>query len=204
MRTGIYGGTFNPVHNGHINILRGFYEKLNLDRIIVIPARVPPHKEAHSLASEDDRMNMLQLALTDIDMEVIISDIELLSEGKSYTYITLSKLREMYPDDEFYLLMGEDMFLIIDKWMNSEYIMRNAVICGSNRSSDGQIRMREYADNLQQQRDYFRYRVVEIPFIDVSSTQIRECADDFSAVSELVPRDVAEYITKNHLYHGGD
>ena len=103
METGIYGGTFNPVHLGHIHLLKAAAPCF--DRILVMPDRVPPHKEAEMLASGEDRAAMLRLAVSDIPKTEVCT-LELEAEGRSYTYLTLRKLRALYPDDRFTLIIG--------------------------------------------------------------------------------------------------
>ena len=137
MRTGIYGGTFNPIHRAHIHLVREFAKRLSLDRILLIPTGTPPHKAAKQLASNEDRIQMLRLAAAEVtECPVEISEIEMRREGKSYTADTLTQLKALYPGDELFLLMGEDMFLTIDQWYQPERIFRAAVICGAPRDFD--------------------------------------------------------------------
>ena len=115
METGIYGGTFNPVHLGHIHLLKAAAPCF--DRILVMPDRVPPHKEAERLASGEDRAAMLRLAVSDIPKAEVCT-LELEAEGRSYTYLTLRKLRALYPDDRFTLIIGGDMLRTFKEWRN--------------------------------------------------------------------------------------
>ena len=121
MKTGIYGGTFNPIHNGHLHIVEEFRRGLGLDRVLLIPTRVPPHKAAPDLASAGERFAMCRLAAQGKPW-LELSDIEMRREGKSYTAETLEELSVLYPQDQFYLLMGEDMFLTLGRWYRPETI----------------------------------------------------------------------------------
>ena len=121
MKTGIYGGTFNPIHNGHLHIVEEFRRGLGLDRVLLIPTRVPPHKAAPDLASAGERFAMCRLAAQGKPW-LELSDIEMRREGKSYTAETLEELSALYPQDQFYLLMGEDMFLTLGRWYRPETI----------------------------------------------------------------------------------
>ena len=114
-KTGIFGGTFNPIHLGHVRLGQMVLNDLKLDRIIYIPDNTPPHKSDKDLASGSDRLKMIELALKDCD-NLEASDIELRREGKSYTYQTLLELKKMYPGDELFLITGADMFLTLDRW----------------------------------------------------------------------------------------
>ena len=98
MKIGLFGGTFNPVHSGHVNLVKNFKEKLNLDKVLVIPTATPPHKEAKELASSEDRIEMCKLAFGDL---AEVSDVEIRRGGKSYTVETLEELKKIYKNDDF-------------------------------------------------------------------------------------------------------
>lgn len=195
MKTGIYGGTFNPIHRGHLHILTEFYRRLGLDRVLVIPTRIPPHKRAGNLASAEDRLEMCRLAVGEIPIRAEVSDLEVRRKEKSYTADTLLELRGLYPGDSLYLLMGEDMFLTVQNWYAPEVIFENAVICAAPRSREGHEALLRHARKLADQFPEFRYAVEDIPYLPVSSTRIRE-----SGALDEVPESVAEYIRKRGLY----
>ena len=132
-RIGIFGGSFNPPHLGHILAVREFREKLTLDRVLLIPAATPPHKTltANSPAA-DHRLEMTRLAAAELPFAEV-SDIELRREGASYTADTIEALRRVYPQDEFFLLMGTDMFLSFDTWYQPERIAAQATIAVAHR-----------------------------------------------------------------------
>ena len=119
MRIGIFGGAFNPVHNGHINLAKSYIESLSLDKLLVIPTANPPHKTALGLADKEDRLTMLSLAFSGVN-KTEISDIEFRRTDKSYTYETIKELRKLYSCDDFFLIIGEDQFLSFDKWYQYE------------------------------------------------------------------------------------
>ena len=129
MKIGVFGGTFNPVHLGHLNCLKSVAEQAGLDKMIVMPDRIPPHKQAEDLASSEDRLNMCRLAFADIPC-VEISDWELKQEGKSYSVITLRHLKEIYPHDKLFFIMGSDMLLSFEEWYQyKEILSLSALIC---------------------------------------------------------------------------
>ena len=123
MRIGVYGGSFNPIHAAHTALLTAFARRLLLDRLLLIPAGIPPHKAAPDLASGADRMEMCRIAAKGFTVcPVEVLDIEVRREGKSYTADTLAELKMVYSRNELFLLMGEDMFLTVEKWRQPERI----------------------------------------------------------------------------------
>jgi nicotinate-nucleotide adenylyltransferase len=201
LKTGIYGGTFNPIHRGHIHLLEEFTRRLELDRVLLIPTRVPPHKLAPELASGEDRMAMCRLAVGDLP-HLQISDIEMRREGKSYTAETLEELSRQYPEDQFYLLMGEDMFLTVERWYRPETIFFLATVCATPRSAHGMgkllMKKEEYAS-----RYGARCMVEDIPYLPISSTQVRDWVREGRDITPLVPEAVAGYIKEQGIYRKG-
>ena len=198
MKTGIYGGTFNPIHNGHLHIVEEFRRGLGLDRVLLIPTRVPPHKAAPDLASAGERFAMCRLAAQGKPW-LELSDIEMRREGKSYTAETLEELSALYPQDQFYLLMGEDMFLTLGRWYRPETIFSLASVCTTPRSPDGLDALRqkalEYTGQFQA-----RCFLEHIPYLPISSTQVRQGVARGADVSGLVPQAVAAYMKERGLY----
>jgi len=127
-RIGIYGGTFNPPHIGHIQAAKQAVEALGLTRLLVIPDRIAPHKAMPgNSATPQQRLDMLRIALEDCP-GIEVSDLELNREGPSYTYETILQLKELYPDAKLVLLMGTDMFLSFHTWRNPQIIQDNAML----------------------------------------------------------------------------
>ena len=127
MRTGIFGGTFNPFHNGHKKALNAFIKEFDLDRVFVIPTAIPPHKEIKKDISDDDRLRITRLSISDVK-QAEICDWEIKNGGKSYTYLTLEHFRKEYPDDKLFLYVGTDMFLTLHEWRFPERIVSEATI----------------------------------------------------------------------------
>lgn len=198
MKTGIYGGTFNPIHKGHLHIVEAFRKGLGLDRVLLIPTRVPPHKAALDLASPQDRFAMCQLAIQGQPW-LELSDMEMRREGKSYTAETLEELSALYPQDQFYLLMGEDMFLTLGRWYRPETIFSLASVCTAPRSVHGMDALREKA--LEYTGTFHaRCFLDHIPYLPISSTQVRQAVARGEDVASLVPEAVARYIRERGLY----
>lgn len=199
MRTAVYGGSFNPIHWGHVYVLKEFMARLGLGRALLVPAGVPPHKRAPDLAPAEHRLAMCRLAAEELpDRPVEVSTVELERPGRSFTSDTLALLNERYPGDELFLLMGEDMFLTVDQWHEAGEIFRRAVLCAAPRSPQGLARLEEKARRLEALGA--RCAVEGVPFRDVSSTRVRELARQGADLSALVPERVAEYIRRHKIY----
>ncbi len=191
MKIGIFGGTFNPVHNGHVRLAENFKEELNLDKLLIIPTAVPPHKEAENIASGEDRLKMCELAFENIGE---VSDIELARGGRSYTVETLESLKEIYTDAEFYFLVGSDMLLCFRRWYRYEDILSMCTLCATDR------------DNAESCRDADNELFEKIIFCDfpktvVSSSEVREKLKKKEDILHLVPQKVEKYIKEKGLYN---
>lgn len=196
MRIGIFGGAFNPVHNGHLNLAETFFEDLRLDKLLLIPTAKPPHKSDEGLLSGEDRVNMLRLALENKPYE--ISTIEFECKDKSYTYNTLLELKKLYPDSEFFLIIGADQFIHFDKWYRYSDILDMVTLCTSARENEEEKQLIiKSAQRLGiKDRFYMSSRAV----IRVSSSEIREKIKNGSDVSSLLPKKVFDYISEKGLY----
>ena len=198
MKIGIYGGTYNPPHTGHIQAAREAMRLLNLDRLLLIPDRIAPHKEipAGSPAPEQ-RLRMLRIAAAgQPGMEV--SDIELKREGPSYSYLTVEALRAQYPDAELILLMGTDMFLSFHVWREPERILKEAALGVFYRGEKGEReKILEQKSALEAQGA--KVELVENQILPISSTQLRRLIA-FRCADEFLPEGVGEYIRENGLY----
>lgn len=201
MRIGIYGGTFNPIHNGHITAARAAADQLGLDKLLLMPANVPPHKVLPSgSASPAQRMEMAALAAGAVGKLAQADDTELHRTGKSYTSDTLRQLKAAYPDDELWLLMGSDMFLSLHTWHEPEVICALANIGAFHRVEGGE----DDAFTAQKQRLETalgaRVAVIDNPeVIDLSSTRVREALAHGDG-REYVPTAVWGYILREQLY----
>ena len=132
MRLGIFGGTFNPPHMGHIRLVTAIADKLQLDRVLIIPASVPPHKHVLNLARSRDRFEMCRLSFEG-DRRFSVSDTELRRVGKSYTYDTLCEIKREYPDAELFLIVGSDMLATFDEWYRYHDILMMCTLCAASR-----------------------------------------------------------------------
>ena len=192
IKTGIFGGAFNPVHKGHVRLAEEAVKQLKLKRLLIIPTFDSPHKETKLLPFED-RAEMCRRAFGHIE-GVEISDIEVKLGGKSFTINTIRELKSLYPEDQFFLLIGGDMLFSFEKWFKYESILKEAKVCAIARDEDSLVDMMEYANELG------RIKVLPTKAIEISSTEIREKAARGEDITDLVPDGVAEYIAQNGLY----
>jgi nicotinate-nucleotide adenylyltransferase len=198
MKTGVFGGTFNPVHKGHIMLAEYCMDSVGLGRIIMIPTAVPPHKISNNLASENDRLNMCKLACRGKE-NFFVSDIEIKRQGKSYTYETLTQLKEIYPDDHLYTIMGADMFLTLDRWKNPEIIFEKSSIITIPRDEENKHELENFYNKVLKAMGANSV-ILPNPVMSVSSTFIRENLDNFNLISDMLDKGVYDYIIKNNLY----
>ena len=198
MRVGIYGGTFSPVHNGHVAAAKAFMEQMWLDILYIIPTGVTPHKTMKGDATAADRLEMCRLAFEGME-GVIVSDLEMRREGKSYTVDTL---RELYdPDGRLFLLMGTDMLLTLDHWREPEEIFRLCYPVYIRRESDVSLD-EQIVEKITDYHQRFGKMVPRIvaPAIELSSSDVRDAVANGYPIEDLVPPAVARYIEENHLY----
>lgn len=194
-RVGIFGGTFNPPHVGHVSAARAFLEQAQLDELIIMPAFIPPHKEYDSVVSCEERLDMCKIAFSELS-NTSISDLEIARKGKSYTYLTLEELTK--EDTDLYFLCGTDMILTMDNWKNPEIIFSLANICYIRRESD-EDKTTLIAKKCREYREKYGANVLPIDaeVIEISSSEIR---NDFGIASKYLSPGVVEYITKAGLY----
>ena len=198
-KLGILGGTFNPIHQGHVKLGQIVLSDLKLDRILYIPDNTPPHKSDKELASGKDRLNMIKLALKDCpNMEAC--DIELKREGRSYTFETLLELKIRYSNDELYLITGADMFLTLDKWREPETIFKTANIIGVPRVSSDFENMKLYAEKVIMPMGARVFMLSKTVYDNASSTFLRENICDYDKIRDMISFEVYEYIKENGLY----
>ena len=198
LRIGIYGGTFSPVHHGHVAAAKAFMEQMWLDILYIIPTGTTPHKQMDGEVTAAQRLRMCELAFEGVE-GVIVSDLEMRREGKSFTVDTLEALSG--EDRRLFLLLGTDMMLTLDKWRAPERIFELCYPVYVRRESDKALDeeiVQKIALYNQRYGKVVR-RIVTDP-IEISSTEIRAAVKAGQGVEELVPACVAAYIKENGLY----
>ena len=204
MKIGVYGGTFNPPHLGHVTAARAVFELLKLDLLLVVPDRQPPHKTLpEGSPTPEQRLEMTRLAAEQLGLgeNVRVLDVELKREGRSYTSDTLAQLKEQYPEDELWLLMGTDMFLTIQSWHAPEKILSLAGIAAFGRTEADTEELfsvqREYLYRTYPQARIFTLTIPGV--VDVSSTELRAMLAQGKG-GHLLPPAVYGCILREGLY----
>jgi len=197
IRTGILGGTFNPIHYSHIDLAIEHMHQLELDRVVIVPGYTPPHKKAENLASGEDRYNMCRLAAQGIP-HFSVSRFELEQGGNSYTYKTLRHFLDERPDVELFLITGSDMFLTVQDWREAGEIFKMATICGGARKPGEQAALEAHKRRLESMGA--RCAVINLEAKPLSSTQVREMIAAGQNPGELIHPDVWNYIIEQGLY----
>lgn len=182
-RIGLLGGTFDPIHNGHIAIAKTAIQQLKLDKLLLIPAGNPWQKS--EFTDSKHRLEMVKKAGNDLE-KVEVSDIEVNKTGPTYTFETLQELHKKYPNSELILILGSDAIAGFDTWKEPNLVKTLARIYVVQRAGD-----------FTQDWHFDR---IQMPPIEISSTEIRERVKNNESISELVPKSVNEYISANGLY----
>ncbi len=191
-RIGIFGGTFNPVHHGHLINIELIKEHFNLDLILLIPVKIPVHKTVSDNISPSDRYKMLELAIAGMK-GFQVSDIELKRESSSYTITTLEELKIIYPGDELFLIIGSDSFNELDTWKEFKKILQEYPVIVMQRSGDEQLR----DDLLSSARNVELHKQ---SMIEISSSMIRDRVKKGLLIRYLTTDDVINFIRDKGLY----
>ena len=200
-RIGIYGGTFNPPHLGHMLAARQAVRLLRLDRLLLIPDRIAPHKVLpEGSASPQQRLEMLRLSAAGIE-KTEVSDIELRREGTSFTYLTILELKQMYPKAELVLIMGTDMFLSFDKWRETKIITDHAALGVLYRGEKGEKAAID-AKKAEMEANGVKVELIENEVTAISSTDLRRMLV-FGCAEPFLPEGVGAYIREKGLYGTG-
>ncbi|UCC40982.1 MAG: nicotinate-nucleotide adenylyltransferase [Candidatus Aminicenantes bacterium] len=213
-RIGLFGGTFNPIHRGHLRAAETVQKRLLLDKILFIPSYIPPHKESVEIASPFHRLKMVELTLESYP-KFLPSSIEIEARGKSYSIITLNKIKKLYPEASIFFILGIDAFLEIDTWKDHEDVLTRCFFVVISRPGYELKKAKEFL------KGKYKERVVELPktgaegnelpltagifflaidAIDVASTAIREKIRKGDSIKNLVSEPVEAYIRKNRIY----
>ncbi|MCM8799542.1 MAG: nicotinate-nucleotide adenylyltransferase [Candidatus Omnitrophica bacterium] len=187
MKIGILGGTFNPIHLGHLILAEEVADRLNLDKVIFVPTYIPPHKDNSDIASAKDRLKMVKLAIKN-NKRFSFSDIEIKRKGFSYTIDTVKEFKILYPDDELYFIVGSDLIKYLDSWKDLGEILKLIRFVVATRPGYPLENIPSYISTIN------------IPAIDISAYQIREAIKNNRPFRYLVPEEVYYYINRKKLY----
>jgi len=187
MKIGILGGTFNPIHIGHLILAEEARERLGLDRVIFVPTYLPPHKDNADIAPASDRLKMLRLAIHG-NRYFSVSDIETKRDGRSYTIDTIKEFKAIYPKDELYFIIGSDLLKYLDDWKDLNEIIKMVKFIAATRPGYPLEKIPSYIQTMA------------IRAVDVSAFEIRSCVREDRSFRYLVPEGVFNYIKKKGLY----
>jgi nicotinate-nucleotide adenylyltransferase len=212
-KVGIFGGTFDPIHYGHLNSIETVLSELKLDEMWIVPTRQNPFKEATQSASPEHRLETVKLALSTLDAaKYKISDYELVKEGSSYTIDTLEAFSKTSPENEYFLILGADQLLGFDKWKNFKKLLKLAnVVVTSRPGSDLPKNKKEWPDYIRELIKSVRGNkvslktgkeiyVVQLKDVAASSSEIRRKIRRGESVSHLTPGIVSEYLVSQNVY----
>lgn len=196
MKVAIFGGSFNPVHNEHINIVNAAIESLSLDKAIIMPSYITPAKIGRIFASATDRLNMCKLAFADIP-KTVVSDFEISKGDISYSYLTCLEFKEKYPDSERYFIIGGDSLENFHEWKYPEEILKCVTLAVCAREDNDRLEKAEAAFYAR-----FKKQIKKFNYIgkNISSTRIRVRAALGESLDGFVSREVEKYLTDNSLY----
>ena len=197
-KIGIMGGTFNPIHNGHLALAQAAYDFCGMDEVWFMPSGISYLKVQNEILSSEDRLEMVSLAVKDIPY-FVCSDMEVCREGYTYTVDTLRLLSEQYPEDDFYFIMGADSLFGLPKWREPENI---ASLCTLVTVVRDDVDAQELLSQKILVEREFHARIILVPFdkVDISSSMIRKSIALGECVEELLPEKVLAYIKENGFY----
>ncbi|MBE6876600.1 MAG: nicotinate (nicotinamide) nucleotide adenylyltransferase [Ruminococcus sp.] len=199
-RIGLFGGSFNPPHLGHLHLAQVLHDALMLDEVLLIPAKKPPHKSDRDYAPAPGRLAMCQLMAESHDW-LNADDFELHQEQVSYTYYTAKHFTETYPEDKFFLLVGGDMLSSFTEWFRWQEILQMLSLACIAREPEEYQKLLPCAENLRQTGEIY---LVNAEIFTVSSTKIRDMLRKNQNCSCYLPEKIVKYIRENKLYTGSD
>ncbi len=196
MKIGLFGGTFDPIHIGHLIVMENVINTMNLDKIYILPNSNPPHKVQNKKTDINIRIKMVKEAISD-NHKIEINDYDYRNNSIHYTYQTIDYFKKTYPDDKFYFIIGEDSFLDIKKWKNYEQILKENLIVFKRYSEKNSSLLSEINKIKKYNKNIY---LIDNIALDISSTLIRSLVKDKKSIKYLVNDKVIEIIKKENLY----
>ncbi|MDO5047377.1 MAG: nicotinate (nicotinamide) nucleotide adenylyltransferase [Anaerococcus sp.] len=197
MKIGLFGGTFDPIHIGHLIVIENCINAMDLDRVIILPSSNPPHKKHKKKTPVNIRVEMVSEAIKD-NKKIVLSTFESTDQTVHYTHETIRYFKKHFPKDDIYYIMGEDSFLTIDTWKNYKEILNDKIIVFTRSNIDKDS---ELVNKVRQIRlDNPRIYLINDLNINISSTLIRGLVEDRKSIKYLVPEEIAYIIDTRGLY----
>jgi nicotinate-nucleotide adenylyltransferase len=198
-RIGVFGGSFDPVHIGHLTIAQDAVEQLELNRLIFVPAAVPPHKQEKTLVEGRHRFEMLQLA-TEANLSFEVSDMELQRGGVSYTFDTMTQVQFEHPGAGLFFIVGLDSLVELHLWRNVDKLLELCTIVPFARGGEDPAQVAEQIKLSEPWKTSLLERLIRIHEIEISASEIRMRLAEGLSIRYLVPPEVEMYIAEHHLY----
>lgn len=196
-KIGVFGGSFNPIHNGHINLIKESLVKFNLSKILCVPTKNTYYKE-DNIILPFHRINMIEMAILENDLKdrVFVSDVDIKRESTTYTVDTIKDIRKIYKNEPLFFIIGYDSFLTIDKWKNASVFLKDINLVVANRRVErDEKNQSEILEKMGAKLHFLNNKN-----IDISSSMIRNKIKNKEEIKGLLPDTVLEYILKNNLY----
>jgi nicotinate-nucleotide adenylyltransferase len=199
MKIGIMGGTFDPIHNGHLMLGRYARDLFELDQIWFMPNGTPPHKNSDAIESQTaHRVEMVKRAIAN-ENKFVLQTYEVERKEVNYSYLTMEHFCQIYPNDEFYFIIGADSLFAIEKWKCPERLLKTCTVLAAYRDGKQSWEMAERIAYLNEKYGA-DIRLLNTPNMDISSTDIRALLKEHVNVSDILPDSVYEYILENNLF----
>lgn len=197
-KIGVLGGTFDPIHFGHLIIAEEIKDRYNLDKIIFIPCGMPSHKDTSKVSDTFHRMNMVQIAI-DTNIHFEVSDIEIRRKGYTYTIDTVLQLKHMYPKSDIFHIIGADIVSDLSSWKKCDELFANCEFIVTIRNGFTENRLKDQIKVLENLYNA-KINLANVRLIDISSTEIRKNVKSNMSIKYLLPEAVEKYIFVNNLY----
>lgn len=200
MKIGIMGGTFDPIHNGHLALGHAAYEQFGLDEVWFMPNGNPPHKEQSSIKTDADvRSHMVEIAIKDIK-GFRLETYEVKREGICCSYETMEYFKVHYPENEFYFIIGADSLFAIETWVHPELLFPNCIFLAAFRGEIDTVEEMDQQIRYLKEKYHARIKLLNAPMVHISSSELRERLMAGKSVSGWIPEAVEAYIEGNRLY----
>jgi len=197
-KVGIMGGTFNPIHYGHLFLAENAYEQLGLDQVLFMPSKNPPHKAKPEMISDQQRVDMISIAIMD-NPHFALSTIELEREGWTFTADTLTLLTKENSDIEYYFIVGADSLFMMQQWKDPQIVFQHCTVVAASRDNVEKEQMQQQATFLEKEFSA-SILLIEMPTIQIASATIRDRVASNKTIRYYLPDDLTNYIVKNQLY----
>ena len=199
----LLGGTFDPVHNGHLETARQILHRTGVNKVVFLPSGTPPHKSFFNVTDGEQRLRMVELAVEG-EEGLAVSDLEVHRAGMTYTVDTVEELhRELGDGVQFHFVLGADALFYLSSWKNYERLLELCSMIAVTRPGYDTSRLKAAIGRLKE-KYHSRIRFLEIPPVNISSSEIRQKVKRGESIQGLVPKAVEEYIAKTGLYQAGD